>query len=421
MADGIALTYHGVQRPCTGEQQTCAGPTLPTRRRRDRATRFLRGRSKVQLKFRHLPLRSALIAALIVFLTAPKDASAARSPRRQAIDQAKMLGEVDAATLGLENEFTNPLPKAEATLHGSVALQYIAPLGGQSSTAAAMLQGDALLRRGRYGLLLTPRLRFESLAAPVTSGSLFLQQAYAFVRVPNGEIKVGKVLAQLGRLWDFGMYGPIIASYDFKLMPDLGVSFEGQADGIKRRSLSYALQYYWLDGRTFSVANESMLSRKKARRAHNVTARIVPQGCLGKVHVAWGLSGQTYRSLRNRHHQVWRAATDVTIGYRWLEAFAEVGRQTRSDISSTNVPVPPFSYLWAGTQASLGRMRVRFHVNTVRHEAPAPGWGLQLQPGAEYAINPSSSVVVEGSAWLAQAGSPVPSEQNVFVFGTMRY
>lgn len=332
-----------------------------------------------------------------------------------------MLGEVDAATLGLENEFTNPLPKAEATLHGAVTLQYVAPVGGQSAVVAAMLQGDALLRHSRYGLLLTPRLKLESLAAPVATGSLFLQQAYGFVRVPSGEIKVGKIVAQLGRLWDFGMYGPVITSYDFKLTPDIGISFEGQVAGLKHRSLSYALQYFALDGRTFSVANESLLSIKKARRAHNVTARVVPKVHFGRAQVAWGLSAQTFRALRERRHQVFRAATDVAIAYRALEGFVEVGRQSQPDVSSMNLPVSPFNYVWAGGQAAMGPFRVRFHINAVHHEAPARGWGLLVQPGAEYALGPETAFVVEGAAWLAQAGLPVPSEQNIFVFATTRY
>lgn len=365
--------------------------------------------------------RVLCLVALAAWLHAPLNAAAATSPRRQAIDRAKMLGEVDAATLGLENEFTNPLPRAEATLHGAVTLQYIAPVGHQSTLVAAMLQGDALLRHSRYGLLLTPRLKLESLAAPVATGSLFLQQAYGFVRVPTGEIKVGKIVAQLGRLWDFGLYGPVITNYDYKLTPDIGISFEGQVAGLKHRSLSYALQYFVLDGRTFSVRNESLLSTAKARRQHNVTGRVVPQARFGRAHVAWGLSAQTFRALRDAPHQVFRAATDVTIAYRALEAFLEVGRQSHADVSSMNLPVSPFNYVWAGSQASMGPFRVRFHVNAVHHEAPSAGWGVLVQPGAEYAVGPEAAFVVEGAAWLAQKGLPVPSEQNVFVFAMARY
>jgi hypothetical protein len=357
---------------------------------------------------------TALALALSCLVAHPVWAAA--SPRRQALERARLLGELDAATLGLENEFTQPRPKGEAALHGTVTLQYTAPVGGQSQGAAAMVQGDALLRHGRYGLSLTPRLKIESLAAPVQSGSLFFQQAYAFVAVPTGEVKLGKVLAQLGRLWDFSLFGPAITNYDYKLTPDLGVSLEGQFKGLKRRSLSYALQYFAFDGRTFSVANDTLLSARKARRRHNVTARVVPQGFVGPVHVAWGLSAQTYQAVGGTHHPVWRAATDVDVVYKWLEGFVEVGRQASSDVSSMNLPVSPFNYLWAGTQASVGPARLRVHVNTVRHEAPSPGWGVLLQPGAEYVVGDRASVVVEGAAWMAQAALPMRNEQNVFVF-----
>ena len=365
-------------------------------------------------------MRGPFVFALVLSCLWAHPAWAA-SPRRQALERDRLLGELDAATLGLENEFTQPRPKGEAALHGTVTLQYVTPVGGQSQAAAAMVQGDALLRHGRYGLSLTPRLKIDSFAAPVQTGSLFFQQAYAFVGVPTGEVKIGKVLGQLGRLWDFSLFGPVITNYDYKLTPDLGVSFEGQLKGLKRRSLSYALQYFVLDGRTFSVANDSLLSAKKARRRHNVTARVVPQGFMGPVHVAWGLSAQTYQALQGARHQVWRAATDLAVSYRWLEGFVEVGRQAASDVSSMNLAVSPFNYLWAGAQASWGPARVRFHVNTVRHEAPSAGWGVLLQPGAEYVVNEHASLVVEGAAWMAQAALPASNEQNVFVFAMLHY
>lgn len=371
------------------------------------------------LMTRHVKCASALFTAYC--LVAAPIALGATSPRRQAIDRAKMLGELDAATLGLENEFTRPLPKAEATLHVAATLQYVAPVGAQSQAVAAMLQGDALLRHTRYGLLLTPRLKIDSLATPVASGSIFLQQAYGFVRVPTGEVKVGKILAQLGRLWDFGFYGPIITNYDFKLTPDLGVSFEGQVQGLKKRALSYALQYFVIDGRTFSVSNESLLSTRRARRLHNVTARVAATVQRKRARVTWGVSGQTYRAIIAHRHQVFRAATDVTVTYRAIEAFVEAGRQANADISSMNLPVSPFNYVWAGSQATMGPVKLRFHVNAVHHEAPSRGWGILLQPGAEYVLHPDASVVVEGAAWLAQKALPVPSEQNVFVFVMARY
>jgi hypothetical protein len=362
--------------------------------------------------------RTLLVLAL-AFCASPAVA-AGPSARRQAIDRMKFISELDAATLGLENEFTQPLPKDEASLHGALTVQYVAPVGHQTSQGTAVLQGDALLRRQRYGVFLTPRLKIESLGAPVASASLFLQQAYAFARFATGEVKVGKVVGQLGRLWDYSMYGPIIAGYDFKVAPDLGVSVEGQLDGLHGRKLGYAVQYFVLDGRTFSVANESLLSTRKARRDHNVTVRVVPQRSFGALQAAFGLSAQTYRTRQAQPHQVWRAAADAQVTYRWVEAFIEAGRQTRPDISSMNVPVMPFNYLWAGTQATLGRARLRFHVNAVRHEGSQHGVGILLQPGAEWVVGPWASMVVEGAVWRAAKTLPVASEENLFVFLALR-
>jgi hypothetical protein len=342
--------------------------------------------------------------------------------RRLSVDETKFLSELDAATLGLENEFTQPLPKAEATLHGALTLQYVLPIDGSTQFATMMFQGDALLRDGRYGVVLTPRLRIDSFASPVGSTSIFLQQAYAFVRFPTGEVKVGKVLGQLGRLWDFGLYGPVITNYDYKMTPDIGISVEGQLDGVKQRKFSYALQYFAVDGRTFSVSNPRLLAIDRARRVNNVTVRVVPQVQLGDVHLAWGLSGQTYRTRLEHVHQVWRAATDIGVTWRNLGGFVEIGRQAQPDLSAANnMTVPPLNYVWSGIQGAFGPISLRYHVNAVRYEAPKKGWGILQQPGIEYRVAPMASVVLEGGVWRSTQALPDTAEENLFLFAMLRY
>jgi hypothetical protein len=359
------------------------------------------------LAYRTLPL---LALALLL-----PTASSAATPA--GVDETKLLSEEDARTLGVESAYDRPRPDVEANVHAAATLQFIAPIGSATSIASVTLQGDAVLRRGPWGVSLTPRLRIDDFTDPLAQSTAFIQQAYAFYRIPTGEIKVGKVLAQLGRLWDFGLFGPVLANNDYKIMPDIGASVEGEMTGVSGRQLGYALQYFAVDGKTFSVANPSLLSVARARRLHNVTARIVPNAQLGEFKVAWGLSGQTYIARRAARHRVWRGATDGYVGWRNLEGFVELSLQGEGDVASAdNAPLSAFNSLWGGIQATFGPVKGRFHVNAVRYAPPNPGWDILYQPGLEYEVHKQLSFVTEGAVLRSSLKQVQRSDQSLFLF-----
>ena len=334
-------------------------------------------------------------------------------------DEEKLLLPADADALAVEDTAALREEAGEETpkpvhLAPMVMLQVNGALG-QGVTTNGMVQVETTLRHGPLGVAFTPRLRFSDFAHPMARSSALLQQAYLFLRAGGGEIKAGKVYAQFGRAWDFGLYGPLIAAADTKLTPEAGVSFELSQSVHPRFTVEVAGQYFPVDGRTFSVRNPSLFSTARARRRNVAGVRVVPVVHLGETRLNLGLSGQHYTATRPEPHPIWRTAADLGADHPRFAAFVEVGRQAGQDVQpSDDAPLSSFNYLWTGIEAKLSPVSVRFHFNVVRYEAPHPGVDVLFQPGGEWTVNDAVSVALEGAFWRTNQQELPRGERSLF-------
>lgn len=340
-----------------------------------------------------------LCAALLAWGAAPRHASAAHDP--SAFDADKLLTPEDADTLGLEDSVVvgrrSDAERRPLRLQPMAMTMFVAPLDDGSPMLNAMLQFDATLRRGAFGAQVTPRLRLGDALHPLADTQVLLQQAFLFFRAAGGAVKLGKVLGQFGRMWDYGIWGPLIAAADAKVVPDVGVSFELSQPLVPRLELEVVGQYFPVDGRTFSVRNDSLFSTARARHRHVAGVRVVPVLRLGESRLALGLSGQHFTSQRPAPHQVWRTAVDVDLDHPRLGAFVEAGRQAGDDVPSSDASVTSFAYLWTGLEVRMRPINVRYHFNVVRYAAPDAHVAVQHQGGAEWTVTDAVSLVLEAA------------------------
>lgn len=345
--------------------------------------------------------RRALLLCALVGLCAARGVARAATHDPSAFDADKLLTPEDADTLGLEDSIVAGRREDDARrplkLSPMAMVMFIAPIEGGPPMLNGMLQVDATLRRGAFGAQFTPRLRLGDAFHPLAETTVFLQQAFVFFRAAAGEVKLGKVIGQFGRVWDYGLWGPLIAAYDVKVTPDVGASFELSQPLLPKLELEVVGQYFPVDGRTFSVRNASLFSVARARHRHVAGVRVVPVLRLGESRLRLGLSGQHFTSQRPHPHQVWRTAVDVDFDHPRLGAFAEVGRQDGGDVPSQDESVGSFSYLWTGTELRMKPISVRYHFNIVRYEAPEPRVDMLHQGGAEWTASDSVSVVLEAA------------------------
>lgn len=339
---------------------------------------------------------------------------------KQGFAQTTLSPSYDLALLE-ENRYEEPswLTQHGFELHGLAVLQYRQDFKHLGSFESVMLQLAGTYEINHVGVYLQPRLRMVHLGNPVQDASMWLHQGYGFYRHPWGEVKVGKIMTQFGRAWDYGFIGPLMANNDQKLIPDIGVAFEGDLSITDTVSLPYALQYSPIDGRALSMRNASPVALNRVRREHTLTARLAPVFQPKTFSVfSIAMSGQHYRASQAQQKSVWRAAADLDAHYKQISAFAEIGEQWGRDrVVLSDQSIGSHKYLWTGTEYALGPIAVHYHFNWI-HYTDTPGYELMQQPGITWSPSSNYDVMVDMAFWTTSQPMPERGEMSLYVFAS---
>ena len=294
----------------------------------------------------------------------------------------------------------SPTEHLPGHLDAAAMLQLAAPATNKPPTLNGMVQLDMGLDLPHFQAFAIPRLRFDDLRHPKASAAFFFQQIWAAVRGGPGTLKAGKIIGQFGRVWDYGLYGPLLANTDVKMTPDYGLSLEATHKYTHGLRLFWAAQYFPIDGKAFRILDNNPFTAAHARRLHTSAVRLQPSISLGPGRLSLGVSGQHFRSVRRELAHVWRSAADLDYSQSGFDAFVEVGRQFGSDVpSSDTTVVHGHSYLWAGAQKAVGPVLLRHHVNLVFYPHGTRFLDVLHQPGAEWIVAPTFSLIAEAAFW----------------------
>lgn len=302
-----------------------------------------------------------------------------------------------------------------------------------------LLQANALLTDGTWGLNASLRLRLDEVIPPSWDQTVLLfQEAYASWRLDERlEVKLGKVYQQFGRPWDYSFNGPLIFATDLKMRPHLGGSAEGTAELSRQVSLDYAAQYFLFDGESFSALGHNV-GLRDVRQRNTVLLRAAPTLQLAKsVSVQLGGSAKVGHSVsyeapaqagganaaptrRGVDNVVRTLAMDFHAEAYNLGFFVEAGRQfdSSSSIQATDVALrqdgvtPAFSFVWVAAKYKLGAWSPRLSYNDSFY---ADGSRESLwNPGVTITLNPHFELLGEFNLWRTRqpASRPDP-ERNV--------
>jgi hypothetical protein len=254
-----------------------------------------------------------------------------------------------------------------------------------------------------WGLYAVPRLRVIGLASGHDQGAAFMQQIYAYVRHPWGDLKVGKVYRRFGRLWDYGMYGPLAAQHDITMQPDYGIAAEGAPELDDHWALDYAAQYFAVDGRSLSLQHRPYLSGGSIRRRHIVVGHLAPNySWSSTAHGAVGLSGESFEVHADADWQrVSRLALDVDGSMGPLSGFFELGQQWGTDrlADFSDAPSPGNLFAWSGVHYARPSFNLRYNLGVMRFWEPPYAVEILHQPGVEWLAHPNLSVVFEAAVF----------------------
>ncbi len=309
-----------------------------------------------------------------------------------------------AVSLGMDQE-----AEGSADLGLSVeGLGVLSLRGGDTSmdNGINIVLGQLEMRyvRPAWGLYATPRLRVINLASGHDQGAAYLQQTYAYARHPWGDIKLGKIYRRFGRLWDYGMYGPLVAVHDITMQADYGLAAEGAPVLGGAWSLDYALQYFPVDGRSISLHNAPLISSASIRRRHIVVGHIAPNlHFAASDAAAVGLSGETFevRSADGRWQRVSRVAVDVDATHGPMQTFFEAGMQRGTDRLPDlgNAASGDNLFAWAGITYAAPDLNVRYNLGLMRFFDAAQSLEVLHQPGIEFIVHPHLSLVAEAAIY----------------------
>lgn len=279
-----------------------------------------------------------------------------------------------------------------------------------------MFQLDGGLEFRHVDILLVPRLRIDDFTDVQKSTSLFFQQAFVSLKGENMALKIGKVLGQFGRIWDYGLYGPLLANTDVKLTPDLGLSLEASHDLRGTFKLFWAAQFFVADGKALSTGNAEFFTWKYARRRNITAVRVQPSIALADGRLSVAVSGQHFQSVRKHMAHVWRTAVDIDFSRQGFDAFVEVGHQFGKDVPSTDRDeIGSHGYVWAGAQKAIGPVLLRHHVNLVLYPSDGTVLDVLHQPGAEWLVASNFSLIAEAAFWHNAPNVRGRGERTLFV------
>ena len=283
-------------------------------------------------------------------------------------------------------------------------------LEGKAAIDMLLVQGELHWTDPKWRLVAHPRIKVRPVGTENDKPSVFFQEIYGSFRDGAlAELKVGKIYEQFGRMWDYGVYGPLVGNTDLKLRPDIGFSLEGAPNLQPNLTLAYALQYFIVDGQAIGVTPGWSLGRE-ARHTSIVVGRVAPTLNLdemGKIGV--GISGKRHTSYGSDPygHQVLTVAADVSYNHGPLDTFFEVGHQHGSSAAlasptnnySVNDSIDPYTYLWAGAAYDIASFNVRFNLSASFYRDAPGSVEMLYQPGIGYRIgdNRELEIAIEGA------------------------
>jgi hypothetical protein len=269
------------------------------------------------------------------------------------------------------------------------------------------------------------------------SSNIWFQELYAYYRPWSFlNIKAGKIYRKVGIFWDDSFFGNIQYFDGNKLVPDWGVSFEGNRDFVRGKlAIEYSAQYFYNGGgtngsldygrtlgapetaptvqavRDYSPTAEGATDSAGTRMSeleHGVDARLAMTLRPNKLlFVTAGVSGLNARVARvwktgltlmpaSDQSQFSQLAGELTIGgsagpVGW-RLIGEVLRQFGPGMRDADYVLAGAKATWHGLAAYLNCSYVRYALSPAIQE-------YILQPGITYTIGGGLAVLVEYDEW----------------------
>ncbi len=225
-----------------------------------------------------------------------------------------------------------------------------------------MLRFDAATDGGTFGLHVEPRFRDTKFRSFFTS-NIWLEEAYAYGKLPFGQINIGKFYRKVGLLWDDSFWGNLHFFNGLKLNPDFGAELLAGHEITSRFRFDYSLQFFTNNDRVSGALDgRDVESDGNARLRNVVTVRVEPKFTLTEnVTLDLGLSGMTGKIDRMN-------GPDFFI------------RQFGGDVSLTAGPVNPYFEV----------LRQKGEPNNTAHPFSRPGYddATYILAGARWRVNP---------------------------------
>ena len=270
------------------------------------------------------------------------------------------------------------------------------------------------------------------------SSNIWFQELYAYYRLSSLlNIKAGKVYRKVGIFWDDSFFGNLQYFDGNKLVPDWGLSIEGDRDFARGKlGLEYSVQYFYngsgtngsLDyGRTlgtpetattvqavrdYSPTAEGALDSAGTRMSqlkHAIDARVaVTLRPVKPLHITVGVSGFNGRVARvwksgallmtpmSDESQFSQVAPELTVGVKVgpiaLRFMGEYLKQLGPGMREADYILAGAKLTWKGLAVYMNDSYVRYALTPAIQE-------FILQPGISYAIGGGLAALVEYDEW----------------------
>jgi opacity protein-like surface antigen len=300
---------------------------------------------------------------------------------------------------------------ATASLSGGIYLFQYLPTDNVDQSKfevyAFVANVDVLTSDNMFGLHVQTRIRDTKLRDFFFS-NIWFQEAYAFVRLPLGEIRAGKIYRNVGIFWDDSFFGNVHYFNGLKLNPDFGVALAGSpVDLHDNITMGYSLQYFanndHVDG---SLPGRDVESDADAHQRHTLTARLQPTVQISKtVALSVGVSGLYGRIRRSvgPDFSLNQLAGDITLTAGPVNAFVELLRQS----GERNDGNHPFgrtgydnsTYVLGGLHWNFSHnLTARINYSSARYDGTS-ATEYELVPGVVFQASKNIGLIVEYDYW----------------------
>ena len=278
------------------------------------------------------------------------------------------------------------------------------------------------------------------------TSNIWFQEIYAYYKpwsILN--VKAGKVYRKVGIFWDDSFFGNLQYFDGNKLVPDWGVSVEGDRDFLGGKvGLEYSLQYFYnssgtngsldygrtlgtapdLDGSAAAVANSRTYSpsavgetdstgNRIGQLKHAIDARVaLTLKPVKRLYVTVGASGLNSRILRvfknaslvpatagnlSDESQFSQVAAELTVG---VGPFHGVALRFQGEYLRQFGPgMRDADYLLAGAKLTWKSLAVYLNNSYVRYSLSPAIQEYIIQPGISYAIGGGLAALIEYDEW----------------------